>query len=154
MLTMTFEQFYNGDYDDDDANLYVVRYKSEFYYIGISNISIWDRWFNYRMCYDNNLGWISLTGDTISRKIISNMPNSMNWNIDLWTLEECNDYLQLNRSNIKRVEPFFIGGLKPSCNYTYYDFNPNHIPENGYKNRYFEYIKLLGGYDARTCYQG
>ena len=46
MKTLAFSEFYNGEFDDKNYELYFVRDSNrKAMYIGISRDSIWHRWF-------------------------------------------------------------------------------------------------------------
>jgi len=155
MITLTFSEFSNPDnFPDDDAiELYVLRDKEKILYIGISKSNVWNRWFG-------NLGrmWTTSSGkwntkDQVGLHIIENFPQSNEWEIDLLTLQDCLNFLEVEyvigeygflfRPNsvfyfdIKDVEPKMIGKLHPFLNRIY----------NGGKediefvNKYYNFIK-------------
>ena len=163
MITMTFSKFANPDNfpDDDDIELYVLRNSKKILYIGISESNVWNRWFGNRGRMYKNAGGHWNGSDTTSISIIQNMPASLRWNIDLWTLKDCLSFLGIKyiskndfpndwcfypngfgRYTIKDVEPKFIANLMPEYNGTY-----NHgtrltkrAADGGWASRYFEFI--------------
>jgi hypothetical protein len=119
------EQKYN---DDDDFDLYVVKNK-EVLYIGISSVNIWDRWFNsidpHIEFSNNRLIGRSLIGNVI----VNHLPESLNWDIELWTLNDCINYLGDNSPYkslqqiktydyaMRKLERALIRAMKPKLNY-------------------------------------
>ena len=63
------------------------------------------------------------------RAIIENLPESNNWSIELWTLQDCIDFLgdrfkEANKTvlTIKYIEPYMIAKLRPSLNIIYANY--------------------------------
>lgn len=57
-------------------------------------------------------------------KIERSIPDSLKWKIQLWTLEDCIDFLgndipPHNNRTIKEIEPLMIKNLSPILNVTY-----------------------------------
>ncbi len=131
MITITFQSFFEGkwvDRDNERYELYVVRNHKDILYIGISQSDIWDRWFGGFGRMKKNAGGYWYSTDTIGRNIIENMPDSLNWSIELWTLEDCiklfGDKIKkmgfsIERSDIKDYEKLMIQELWPELNTTY-----------------------------------
>jgi len=128
MIEITFKDFYEYRYREDGFyELYVVKNGlEEILYVGISDQNIWNRWF----------GWNGLIMDgpnfmvgesSVGRKVVDHLPDSWNWKIQLWTLNDCmafcTDEVNPNgRYTIQVVEPFMINKLHPILNATN---NPN-----------------------------
>jgi len=60
----------------------------------------------------------------IGQKIVDHLPESWDWNIQLWTLKDCIKFCasDLNKGgtyNIKWLEPIMIQKLRPSLNVIY-----------------------------------
>jgi hypothetical protein len=142
MYTLSFEKFVDPDYfPDDKIVLYVVREKENIYYVGISKTNVWYRWFgaNGRMVKNVYDEWISY--DSIGSHIIQNMPKSYKWDIDLWTVEESNQFLDSSSANLKDIESEMISAILPSINFigNSRDYRNEY---NGHKvDKYLEYIK-------------
>jgi hypothetical protein len=65
---------------------------------------------------------------SVGRKVVDHLPDSWDWKIQLWTLEDCKEFCadDLNpngRYDIKWLEPFMIQKLRPSLN-VIYNLNP------------------------------
>ena len=129
MIEITFREFYELKYQEDGFHeLYVVKKDlCEILYVGISSQKIWDRWFGWN-------GHIFDGGDfldgrsSVGEKIVDHLPDSWEWKIQLWTLEDCTVFCEeeLNpngRYNIKYLEPFMIQKLHPNLNATF-NLNP------------------------------
>lgn len=129
MIELTFKDFYEHKYHEDDFNeLYVMKNGlEEILYVGISSQSVWNRWFGPN-------GHITATerymagNSTVGQKIVDHLPDSWNWKIQLWTFEDCRMFCidELNpegRYTINFLEPFMIQKLRPSLNVTY-NLNP------------------------------
>ena len=132
MVRLRFETFMSGEYDNKDEahELYVLKNESRVLYVGISIWNLWDRWFGgisshlVRNYYGEWFG----TSD-VGRAVIENMPASNDWIMELWTLQDCIDFLDsrfegANHSalTIKYIEPFMIRKLKPSFNVIYANY--------------------------------
>lgn len=132
MIKLRFEKFMSGKYDNKDEahELYVLKNESLVLYVGISTRDIWNRWFggNSSHLVKNFYGeWFS-TSDA-GRAVIENLPASNNWIVELWTLQDCIDFLDdrfegANKSalTINYVEPFMIGKMRPSLNINYANY--------------------------------
>ncbi len=125
MIEIEFRRFHGQDYVEEGYNLYVVKNGlNNVLYVGISTISIWERWFGWNghiLWTDNIIQGTSVVG----QKIADNLPESLNWKIQLWTLEDCviycSDLLPPNRGilDVKLIEPYMIQKLSPILNATY-----------------------------------
>jgi hypothetical protein len=89
MIELSFKEFYDQSYEDEDYCLYVMKNGlGDILYIGISTADIWGRWFggaghvpwSGTMLYGNS---------TIGEKIVNHLPDSWDWKIQLWTLKDC-----------------------------------------------------------------
>ena len=166
MITMTFSQFTDPENfpDEKGLELYVLREKQNILYIGISQRNVWNRWFGNRGRMWKGVGGSWGSGDHVGICIIENMPLSLNWEIDLWTLKECLTYLEWDYFHkdgftgeffkrqdgffpftIKDVEPELIYTLSPAYNMTY---NNGHFEEDNI-SRYFEFIESFESLDMR-----
>jgi len=94
-------------------------------YVGISTQSIWERWFGF----GGHIIWIEngkLFGtSSVGQKIEDHLPDSLNWKIQLWTLEDCIKFCEnelppnIQHWTIKWVESFMIQKLSPILNVSY-----------------------------------
>jgi len=118
MQKLTMQKFINGDYTEKGESLYMVRDGETLLYIGISKANIANRWLGYRgHVYRNHNG--ELTGtSTIGQVVADNMPESLTWTMELWTVNDCIAYLDdktpksrelesLERSLIQELTPLF-----------------------------------------------
>jgi hypothetical protein len=71
---------------------------------------------------------------SVGEKIVDHLPDSWEWKIQLWTLEDCLEFCAdelkpHGRYTIKWLEPIMIQKLRPSLN-TIYNLNPSvdHTP--------------------------
>lgn len=162
LITLTFSEFANPDNfpDDLEVELYVLREGDGFLYIGISQRNVWNRWFgNFgRMQKGHDGGWIA--HDSVGAAIVRNLPASLRWEIDLWGIEECLQYLGWDyfykdgfdnecfrfrdgfaRHSIEKVEVALINRLRPAYNVTH---NTGQLPDNEdapvYISRYLETV--------------
>jgi hypothetical protein len=125
MKTLTFTDFYKGEFEDIGYELYFVKdsdYKGM--YIGISRNSIWHRWFgggasHMEINTSEKLFGTSIIGQVIERRF----PSSWNWIIELWTKEDCLRVLgeelegkNTSRINIETLEPYMISKFEPLYN--------------------------------------
>jgi hypothetical protein len=122
MITLTFLEFYKGDYEDVGYSLYFVRgADGQALYIGISANSIWQRWFgggtgHMTIGFDGKLHGASHIGQVIE----NNLPLSWEWKIDLLKVEDCERILaeghngeDLTRRNIGLLEVDMITRFSP-----------------------------------------
>lgn len=129
MIEITFREFFEYKYRENGFHeLYVMKNGlDETLYIGISSENIWNRWFGSRGHV--MVGTNYLIGESsVGRKVVDHLPDSWDWKIQLWTLEDCLEFCkdELNpngRYNIQWLEPFIIQKLRPSLNATY-NLNP------------------------------
>ncbi len=93
--------------------------------MGISANDIWERWFGWggHMTWDGNV----IYGESpIGVKIESHLPDSLQWKIQLWSLEDCLEFCREELPNglseeitIQDLEPIMIQRLSPTLNTTY-----------------------------------
>ena len=129
MIEIAFREFFEYKYYEDDFyELYVMKNGlGEVLYVGISSENIWNRWFGWRGHI--TVGTNYLVGESsVGRKVVDHLPDSWNWKIQLWTLQDCKefcaDYLNPNgRYTIKLLEPLMIQKLRPALN-VIYNLNP------------------------------
>jgi len=129
MIELEFQQFHDQDYRENGYELYVVRNGlGDVLYVGISTNNIWERWFGWggHMMWDGNV----IYGESpIGVKIENHLPDSLNWKIQLWTLEDCIKFCRKElpsykfEKTIHAVEPIMIRILSPAINNTY-NLNP------------------------------
>ena len=93
MKTIKFNDFMNSDYEEDNEQLYIIR-SDKVLYIGKAFLGIHYRWFGsgtshilkrYNGTYFGN--------SAIGTEIINNLPTSMDWEIDMYTVDECSDFV-------------------------------------------------------------
>ena len=126
MKKLKFFEFYQGEFEDIGYELYFLRDNDdEAMYIGISRISVWHRWFGGAGSHmsvgenKNEIYGTSYVGQVIERRF----PNSWDWEIELWTREDClkileKDLVGRDYSNIsiQTIEPLMITKFKPLYN--------------------------------------
>jgi hypothetical protein len=125
MIEITFREFFEYNYREDGVHeLYVMKNGlGETLYIGISSENIWNRWFGPRgpILAGNN----RMVGESsIGQKIVDHLPDSWDWKIQLWRLEDCREFCvdKLNPTGvytIKWLEPIMIQKLRPNLNVIY-----------------------------------
>lgn len=124
MISLSFKQFMSGEYTTRGYHeLYVLRNKEDILYIGISQNISW-RWFGGLSSHlmQNIYGeWIY--NSTAGEVVVRNMPESLDWTIELWTLRDCVRFLggkirkwKLTYRGINIIEPYMIMRLKPLLN--------------------------------------
>ena len=146
MKSMKFGDFRdNYDIDPGFHDLYIIKNDQVVLYIGISKENIWNRWFatSYSHIQKNYYGqWFGCS--TIGRRIVYNMPESDNWIIELWSLDDCKmafseqckaAHWSLDRMPINEFERMMIRQYCPVDN-VYHNWTPN----NEYKDRYDEWL--------------
>ena len=128
MIELSFWNFYQQKFEEKDYRLYVMKNGfGGILYIGISEVNVWSRWFGWggHITWDGNV----IYGESpIGVKIERHIPDSLNWKIQLWTLEDCikflgDDIQPHNSQTIKTIEPLMIKKLSPILNSTY-NYNP------------------------------
>ena len=127
MIELRFKDF-EGIYVDDGYQLYVMKNGlDDVLYVGISRVDIWSRWFGFsgHMIWD---GKFVIGNSTIGQKIADHYPDSENWIIQLWLLEDCakfcnNIVSSEKRHTIQMLEPYMIQKLSPALN-VHYNLKP------------------------------
>jgi len=89
MIELSFWNFHEQNYEDENYCLYVMKNGlGDVLYVGISTDDVWGRWFGWggHMMWDGNV----IYGESpVSAKIENHLPDSLNWKIQLWTLNDC-----------------------------------------------------------------
>jgi hypothetical protein len=128
MIELSFWDFHEGKYDEEGYSLYVMKNGfGGILYIGISQLDIWSRWFSWggHITWDGNV----IYGESsVGVKIERNLPDSLSWKIQLWTLNDCikfcgDDIPSHNIRTIQAIEPIMIKKLSPILN-SRYNYNP------------------------------
>lgn len=93
MIEITFKQFYEYTYDEEGFHeLYIMKNGlDEILYIGISNQNIWNRWFGMRGHILDNGKFMS-GESSVGKNVVNHLPDSWNWKIQLWTLDDCIEF--------------------------------------------------------------
>lgn len=125
MITLTFEEFRRGDYDDREEfhELYVLRRGDEVLYVGISARGAWMRWFGWNGHITRN-GWgEDLHTSSAGRAVIEHAPESNKWLVELWTIEDCarlfiGDEFEPFQMPLRRAENLMIERRRPVLNVT------------------------------------
>lgn len=129
MIELTLSDFHEQNYEDNEGYcLYVVRNNlDDVLYVGVSDVDVWGRWFGWggHMMWD---GGVIYGESVVGTKIENNLPDSLSWKIQLWTLKDCIDFLGKsipphNARTVKSIEPLMIRRLSPALNVTY-NYNP------------------------------
>jgi len=120
MITLTFAEFRDGQRDqEDDFELYIIKRNDETLYVGISKQGVWNRWFGSWGHMPRNIYGEFLYNSGISREIIEHAPQSDNWIVELWTLDDCRELFQNSSLNLQFSEIYMIKRLQPSFNFTH-----------------------------------
>ena len=129
MIELDFQQFHDQKYREQGYELYVLKNGlGGILYIGISKNDIWQRWFGWggHMTWDGNV----IYGESpVGVKIENHLPDSLNWKIQLWTLQDCVNFcrnelpIDTLAITIQEIEPIMIRKLSPALNGTY-NLNP------------------------------
>lgn len=100
MIAITFRDFFLEKYDepDDGFSIYVLRDGKTVLYVGMTNVSVYTRWFGYgghmRVVPSKKGTSFPISGGgTVGDKIEINYPESADWTIELWTTNECIEFL-------------------------------------------------------------
>lgn len=125
MIALRFEDFHKQNYEDKGFCLYVMKNGlDDVLYVGISTQDIWSRWFAWggHMTWDGKF----IRGESpVGEKIENHLPDSLNWEIQLWTLKDCIGFCKqelrgnTSKVTIREVEPIMIRKLSPTLNVTY-----------------------------------
>jgi len=129
MIELDFQQFHDQKYREQGYELYVLKNGlGGILYIGISKNDIWQRWFGWggHMTWD---GKVIYGESPVGVKIENHLPDSLNWKIQLWTLQDCVNFCRNElptdtlEITIHEIEPIIIRKLSPALNGTY-NLNP------------------------------
>jgi hypothetical protein len=129
MIELDFQQFHDQKYREQGYELYVLKNGlGGILYIGISKNDIWQRWFGWggHMTWD---GKVIYGESPVGVKIENHLPDSLNWKIQLWTLQDCVNFcrnelpIDTLEITIHEIEPIIIRKLSPALNGTY-NLNP------------------------------
>ena len=146
MDTLTFEKFMSGDHPDDDYSVYIVRDNTEVLYIGISRDNIYDRWFTASYSHIIKFADGALMGrSTIGEVIVGNMPNSLQWSIDLLSIDDCIKLLgdkspcksKYDNNALDKLERYLISELNPLFNVTHKTKNTHNARRSTEKYTHF-----------------
>jgi hypothetical protein len=123
--SLSFSEFYKGQFADDEFELYLLKDTDEkVLYIGISRDSIWHRWFgggtsHMEVDAAGKIWGKSYVGEAIER----GFPKSWEWIIELWTREDClrtckSEFSKRNitKVGIELIEPYMIAKFEPLYN--------------------------------------
>lgn len=132
MIELTFYDFHDHYYEIRDKKfphdffqLYVMKNGlGDVLYVGISTVDVWGRWFGWggHMVWE---GKIVYGESSIGIKIENHLPDSLNWKIQLWSLDDCLDFckdeapVDLSQATINLLEPIMIQKLSPALNVTF-----------------------------------
>lgn len=129
MISLTFRDFYDCRYEDGEYDLYVLRDKDAVLYVGISRENVHDRWFGGGFSHMNTVAWsdypVSST-DLIGERVYINYPESLEWTMELWSVNDCVEYIGENTGvpkgvlskNLSVIESEMIRILTPLYNRT------------------------------------
>jgi len=122
VIEITFKEFYLRTYPQEEFHeLYLMKNElGEVLYVGISSQDIWDRWFGWNGHINEGDSYL-LGKSAVGEKVVDHLPNSWDWKIQLWTLEDCvkfcsNELNPNGRYSIKMLESFMIQKFRPSLN--------------------------------------
>jgi hypothetical protein len=125
MKRLTLTDFYAGNFTDRGYSLYIVKdADGKVMYIGISAVSIWSRWFGGGTSHMGVGSHGEVYGkSTIGEVIERRFPDSWNWMIELWTVQDCRKFLDrelagqnVSAMTIRELEPYMIEKLAPLYN--------------------------------------
>jgi hypothetical protein len=125
MVEISFLEFHEQQYPADPFCLYVMNNGvGDVLYIGISTNSVWERWF----AAGGHITWNSkiIYGESpIGVKIENHLPESLQWKIQLWTLNDCLEFCrdelptEIPEITIHQIESAMIRKLSPALNVHY-----------------------------------
>jgi hypothetical protein len=128
MLKMTLKKFFKTDIDEGRHELYILKRGSDVLYIGISERGVWNRWFGRMSGHMmRNIWGEFFPGSQAGRAVIENFPKSWQWTIELWTIQDCAEFLNIQAGNesiyLHHVEQLMIEKLQPSLNVMHARYN-------------------------------
>lgn len=146
MIELCFNDFYQQNYEHKNYCLYIMKNGlGDILYIGISEVSVWERWFGW----GGHLVWegaLIYGQSSIGEKIENHLPESLRWNIQLWTLQDCIDFLgssipSHNSRTIQDIEPLMIKALAPALNHIYnYSPGKDTTPKSEKEKAFEKYV--------------
>lgn len=155
MITLTFEQFMKGDYDNrgEFHELYVLKGEGCVLYVGISTVGIWQRWFDYPNSHialygSKGMNYRSAAGEAV----VKCLPESLNWSIELWTQQDCLKFLDnQDLHDLRSIEGWMIDRLRPALNTEgrRYRIAEEDLPEIVRKYRQSDIEKALSAYHQK-----
>lgn len=146
MIELSLLNFHEQGYEDRGYCLYIIKNGlGDVLYIGISEVDVWTRWFGWG-------GHIMWDGDVIhgespiGEKIENHLPDSLSWVFQLWTTEDCieflGDFIPHHASRtIQDIEPLMIKKMSPALNRTY-NYNPGKdtTPKSEKEKKWEDYV--------------
>lgn len=129
MIELTLLEFHEQQYDEQQFCLYVIKNGcADILYIGISTNNVWERWFGWggHITWD---GKVIYGESPVGMKIENDLPDSLNWKIQLWSLKDCLEFCNnelptdISEITIHHIEPIMIRKLCPALN-AIYNLNP------------------------------
>jgi len=156
MITLKLSEFRDGHYDDEKEfyKLYILKNSDEVLYIGISKMNVYNRWFGGggRSHLSLNIygQWFGST--PIGNYVLSHAPQSDDWIIELWTLEDGlahfekelqDQHFCLDRTDIEVIERMMIWESHPLLNTTH-NKPTVFIPQNSEEDLQRAHRKVYG----------
>ena len=121
MLTYTLAEFLETAPDEGYCTVYVARDGATVLYVGKATAGIRERWAGGRSPHVivNGFGWQGYS--TIGSLIVEHLPESRDWQIDLYTAEECQEIVlrhfpYCNHVSTNYAELALIQELRPLFN--------------------------------------
>lgn len=116
MVSLSFGEFWRGEYEEKGYCLYVVR-NPEALYVGRS-VDIWERWFGDRTPHISlNFQGLPFGNSSIGTYVVDRLPGSLEWTIELWTFDDLKEHFNLSFTPPDMVLPdlkqWMIAELKP-----------------------------------------
>jgi hypothetical protein len=130
MKSLTFKEFIDGKYvDDDDYAIYIVKNNADVLYVGISRDNIYNRWFTAEHSHIvRTANGTAIRGNSaIGQAIVENLPKSLEWTVILLTEAECIERLgdrspcksEYDNNALTKLERYLISKLQPLFNATH-----------------------------------
>jgi hypothetical protein len=126
VIAITFYDFYHRNYKKGNFSLYVLRDGKTVLYVGISKVDIWDRWFGnltpHMEVFKTEKHQVFRGNTRAGRSVAENYPESIKWTVELWTVDDCKEYLlsfgvdKTYLSDLLSVEREMIRQRKPLYN--------------------------------------
>jgi hypothetical protein len=165
MLTLSFKDFAEPSTDlGEDHEMYVLRNDDDILYVGISVSGIWTRWFNNPSSHMNYYEGGLIVGkfSTVGQMVEQNLPDSLSWKMDLWSVQDGLHFLEVDgnypgihmgkeylitpelrdnswvsRADIKIIESWFIRLLHPEYNVS----ENNMLRNEKFYKKYFKFVE-------------